>query len=123
MASRKPLDQKAFTKVNKKVLRFVKKTLPKKMLQEFIKNTPRGETGNASRRSNNSLKIRSNKFTITGNYPYSGVLDRGLFPNPPKEGTGKTTNGYSTQATSGMIDPTLKYGNKILAEYIKRVNR
>ena len=36
--------------------------------------------------------------------------------NPPKEGTGRTSGGYSTQSPKGMIEPTLDYGNKIFAK-------
>jgi len=128
MARNKPLDTKAILKVNKRVIRYVKRILPKKMFKEFKDNTPisspvagQNVPGNAKR--NTKLQISSNKFTITGDYPYSGILDYGGFPNPPKKGTGKTTGGYSTQATKGMSEPTLIYGNKILAEYIRRVNR
>lgn len=128
MARNKPLDTKAILKVNKRVIRYVKRILPKKMFKEFKDNTPisspvigQNVPGNAKR--NTKLQISSNKFTITGDYKYSGILDYGGFPNPPKKGTGKTTGGYSTQATKGMSEPTLIYGNKILAEYIRRVNR
>ena len=120
MATRQPLGAKRFIKVNRKVKNFIKRTLPKKMLREFIKNTPSGKTGRAKRSTN--LQIEANKFTITGKYPYSGVLDYGGYPNPPKEGTGKTFGGYSTQAPDGMSEPTLEYGNKILRNYIRRNN-
>lgn len=123
MSRRRPLDSRKFQRVNRKVLNFVRRKLPTLMLEEFIKNTPRGETGNASKRSNNKLKIKRTGFSITGDYAYSGVLDRGEFPNPPKKGTGKTFNGYSTQALDGMSEPTLDYGNRTLANYIKRVQR
>lgn len=119
--TRKPLNSTKFIKLNNKLMRFVKNTLPKKMLNEFKKNTPIGETGKAKRST--ILNIDANKFTITGKYPYSGVLDYGGFPNPPKQGTGKTIGGYSTQAPKGMSEPTLEYGNKILRNYIRRNNR
>jgi len=35
--------------------------------------------------------------------PYAAVVEYGWFPNPPKHGTGKTRNGYSTQAPGGMV--------------------
>ena len=125
--TRKPLDTKKFIKLNNKVLRFLKNTLPDKMLTEFKKNTPKGSVlqskapGNAKR--NTKLKKYRNKFTITGDYPYSGVIDRGEYPNPPKKGTGRTRGGYSTQSPDGMIEPTLEYGNKIFANFIRRHNR
>lgn len=35
------------------------------------------------------------------------VLEYGLYPNPPKHGTGKTVNGFSTQAPAGMVRTTI----------------
>lgn len=35
------------------------------------------------------------------------VHEYGLYPNPPKKGTGKTINGYSTQAVGGMVGLTI----------------
>ena len=81
---RNPLDTKKFIKLNNKVNRFLKNTLPDKMLQEFKKNTPVGSLlqsktpGNARRKT--KLQKFSNKFQITGDYPYSGVIDRGEYP-------------------------------------------
>lgn len=118
MATSKPLNVRRFISANKKILRFAKNKLPKLMLEEFKKNTPRGQTGNAKR--NTKLKKKRNGFEILGDYNYSGVIDRGEYPNPPKQGTGKTRGGYSTQAPKGMVDPTLDYGNKKFAEYIRR---
>lgn len=40
---------------------------------------------------------------LYNNLPYIGVLEYGLYPNPPKVPTGKTINGYSTQAPEGFF--------------------
>ena len=40
---------------------------------------------------------------ISNNLPYAPVLEYGLYPNPPKSGTGKTVDGFSTQAPAGMV--------------------
>lgn len=42
-------------------------------------------------------------FTIANNAPYIKMLEFGLYPNPPKNPTGKTIGGYSTQAPQGMF--------------------
>ena len=39
---------------------------------------------------------------LTNNLPYAEVIEFGLYPNPPKNGTGKTVNGYSTKSPAGM---------------------
>lgn len=35
--------------------------------------------------------------------PYVAVVEYGLYPNPPKKVTGKTINGFSSQAPAGML--------------------
>lgn len=47
------------------------------------------------------------KIYLTNNVPYIGMLELGLYPNPPKTRTGKTVNGYSTQAPTGMVRNSL----------------
>lgn len=47
------------------------------------------------------------KIFLANNVPYIGVLELGLYPNPPKSRTGKTINGYSTQAPVGMVRVSL----------------
>jgi hypothetical protein len=44
---------------------------------------------------------------ITNNLSYIPVLEYGLYPNPPKRGTGRTINGFSTQAPNGMVGITV----------------
>lgn len=49
-----------------------------------------------------------NYFILFNNLPYIRHLEYGLYPNPPKNPTGKTINGYSTQAKQGMFRLALK---------------
>jgi|11_taG_2_1085331.scaffolds.fasta_scaffold00187_16 hypothetical protein len=109
---------KKFTKNIAKMERFVKKTLPNASLKEMKDVTPRGKTSNAKRKT--ILKKKKDSFILEGNYPYSGVIDRGEYPNPPKKGTGKTRMGYSTQAMDGIIDPTMKFIKKEVNKFIRR---
>jgi len=44
---------------------------------------------------------------LVNNLPYAPVIEYGLYPNPPKRPTGKTENGFSTQAPAGMRDITV----------------
>ena len=83
-------------------------------LRLYKENTPK-DGGNARR---NTKRVGR---TIIGDYPYAGVLDDGLYPNPPVNGTGKTTNGYSTQATKGMSEPTIAELTKQFNRFVKRV--
>lgn len=46
-------------------------------------------------------------IVIQNNLPYAGVIDDGLYPNPPKSGD-KTRNGYSKQAPQGISDLAIK---------------
>lgn len=38
---------------------------------------------------------------------YAPIIEYGLYPNPPKHPTGRTANGYSTQAPQGMVRITV----------------
>lgn len=40
-------------------------------------------------------------FQVVSDAPHAKVIEYGLYPNPPKKGTGKTVNGFSTQAPKG----------------------
>lgn len=42
-------------------------------------------------------------FVLFNNLPYIRHLEYGLYPNPPKGGSGKTAGGFSTQAPQGML--------------------
>jgi hypothetical protein len=44
-------------------------------------------------------------FFFTNNLPYARVVEFGLYPNPPKKGTGKTVGGFSKLAPQGMVRP------------------
>lgn len=113
------VNDRIYKKRIRKLKRYIRNKLPKESLKEFKENTPR-DKGNA--RSKTKLKrVSSRGFTIQGDYEYSGVLDRGLFPNPPKEGTGKTKGGYSTQAPKGMVDPTTDFIEKEIRDFIRRI--
>jgi hypothetical protein len=43
------------------------------------------------------------KIYMTNALPYIRILEYGGYPNPPKRPTGKTINGFSTQAPGGMV--------------------
>lgn len=107
-------------RVNKRILRYVKRQLPKETLAEFKQNTP-VDQGNARRKTNMRKTFKG--FKITANYKYAGVLDEGGFPNPPIAGTGKTRNGYSTQAPKGMIKPTVEWLEQTLRQKVKGFTR
>lgn len=55
-------------------------------------------------------------FWLANALPYIRVLEYGLYPNPPKKGTGKTVGGYSTQAPSGMVRVSAVEFEQIVAE-------
>lgn len=40
-------------------------------------------------------------FQVVSDAPHAKVVEFGLYPNPPKKGTGKTVDGFSTQAPKG----------------------
>jgi len=44
---------------------------------------------------------------MTNNSIVAVVHEYGLYPNPPKKGTDKTINGFSTQAVGGMVGLTI----------------
>ena len=108
------VNDKLFRKQIRKIENYVDRKIPKIALKEYKKNTPK-DSGNARR------KTKLFNRTIRGNYGYAGVLDDGLFPNPPKEGKGKTSGGFSTQAPQGMTKPTVKEIEKQFRAFIKRV--
>lgn len=108
------IDDKLFRKQMRKITRFVDRELPKKALVIYRKETPQ-DTGNARRKTKRRGK------TIVGDYAYSGVLDSGLYPNPPKKGTGKTTGGFSTKAKKGMAKPTIAKLQILLDRFVRKV--
>ena len=107
MATKKAtLNARAFKKDLKKLENFIYGNFAREVLDDFKKETPI-ESGNARSKTNKRVS-RKRYIAILTDYPYGEVLDSGLYPNPPKGGTGKTRGGYSTQAPKGMSDPTLK---------------
>lgn len=111
------VNDKIFKKRIKKLERFATRQLPNKTLDKFKKSTPI-DKGNARR--NTKLKRKAKGFNVIGDYNYSGVLDQGLYPLNPEQGTGKTSKGYSTQAPEGMVKPTLKFVNETVRDFVKR---
>ncbi len=112
------VNSRKFKRNIRKAEKFFNETLPKKALKEFKKLTPK-DSGYA--RSKTQGKRTANGYEITGNYAYSGVIDRGLYPNPPKGGSSKTRGGYSKQAPEGMVRPTQKYLRRQVQKFIKRL--
>jgi hypothetical protein len=111
------VDDKLFRKQMLKIERYVDRTMPREALKEYKKNTPKAKKNGGNARSKTKRRGR----TIIGDYGYAGVLDDGLFPNPPREGTGKTIGGYSTQAKKGMATPTIIALQELLNKYVKKV--
>jgi hypothetical protein len=44
---------------------------------------------------------------LVNNSPQAWVIEHGGYPNPPKKGTGRTINGFSTQAPAGVVGLTV----------------
>lgn len=112
------VNDRRIRRVTKSLLNYVKRSLPRDSLKQMKEETPI-QSGNARRKT--VLSTNKNGFKLTGNYPYSGVIDKGGYPNPPKEGTGKTRNGYSTQAPKGVTEPTVKFIEKTMRRKIRRM--
>lgn len=47
-------------------------------------------------------------FYLVNSLPYARVIEFGLYPNPPKNGKGKTVNGFSKKAPAGMARINLR---------------
>lgn len=119
MARKFGLDDRKFRKRNKRIERYMDTVFPNKVLEDFKDNTPKA-SGNA-RQKTRKRRVREG-WQIIGDYPYSGVIDQGKYPNPPKKGTGKTRNGYSTQALDGIVKPTLKQAQARFRRFIRRIS-
>ena len=51
---------------------------------------------------------------IATNKVYAPIIEYGLYPNPPKRPTGRTINGFSTQAPNGVVRITVRdFENRI----------
>jgi len=119
----------ATTELMKRVNREIRAQL-KRTCKKIIKQTPvdTGRLKNNWYASNRRVGIRTNKqtdpsgkksmarvdkalsrlkvgqrFHFFNNLPYARVVEFGLYPNPPKKGTGKTVNGFSKKAPQGML--------------------
>jgi hypothetical protein len=114
------IDSRAFKRDIKKLTKFIYGTFAKEVLKDFKKETPR-DTGNARNKTKVKVSKGSETIKILTNYPYGNVLDEGLYPNPPKKGTGKTAGGYSTQAKKGMSEPTLENARKRLNKFVRKL--
>ena len=118
MATKATLNARAFKKDLKKLDRWVQGRFADSILKNFKKETPK-VSGYA--RDHTKKKVSRKQIEIVANYPYGAVLDDGLYPNPPKGGTGKTVNGYSTSARKGMSEPTLKQATKDFNKFVRKL--
>ena len=112
-------------RVNREIRRELRRTC-KKIIQDTPVDT--GRLKNNWYASNRQVGVRTNKstdptgknslarvdkalsrlkigqrFHFFNNLPYARVVEFGLYPNPPKNPTGKTANGFSKKAPSGML--------------------
>ena len=85
----------------------------------IIDRTPIDE-GNAKEGWEIQVHESGMRYRIVNKVPYIGVLEYGLFPNPPKKGTGKTVGGYSTQAPAGMVGVTIVEFPEIVTRITRR---
>jgi len=119
MARTVNLSTTKFQKKMKRLAKYVKRRWPHEVFDAFVEQTPKGKTKNA--RNKTKMKRVAQGYKIVGDYPYSGVIDQGLYPKTPKNGAGKTRNGYSTQAPEGIVDPTAKEAKEIFERYARRM--
>jgi len=119
----------ATTEIMKRVNREIRRQL-RRTCKQIIKDTPvdTGRLKNNWYASNRRVGTRTNKstdpsgknslarvdkalarlktgqrFHFFNNLPYARVVEFGMYPNPPKNPTGKTVNGFSKKAPSGML--------------------
>ena len=119
----------ASTDLMKRVNREVKRQL-RSTCKKVIRDTPvdTGRLKNNWYASNRRIGVRSTKatdpsgqnslsrvdkalerlkagqrFYFFNNLPYARVVEYGMYPNPPKNPTGKTFNGFSKKAPEGML--------------------
>jgi hypothetical protein len=64
---------------------------------------PSGERSMSEAKSKIKTVVADETIVFSNNLPYAPVIEYGLYPNPPKKPTGKTINGFSTQAPKGMV--------------------
>ncbi len=63
---------------------------------------PSGERALGEAKTKINKVVGDETIVFSNNLPYAPVVEFGLYPNPPKNPTGKTINGFSTQAPKGM---------------------
>ena len=112
------INNRVYRKKIKKLQKYAKTRLPRDTLKFFKDATPI-DGGNARR--NTRLTKKRDGFSISGDYDYSGVIDRGEYPKNPITKTGKTIRGYSTQSPRGMTIPAGKFVEKEVRNFIKRI--
>ena len=121
------LDSRRLKKNLKKAKRYLtrRQGLPREVFQEWVRVTPRGETRNAKR--SNKMRRVGKKYVIEADYNYSGVIDRGEYPNPPKQGTGKTRDGYSkdnlrrAKPYKGLVEPSIEFAIDKFKKFLRRL--
>lgn len=75
------------------------------------------DASRALREAQKALTLPVGGVTYMSNsLPYARVIEYGQYPNPPKNPTGKTVNGFSVQAPQGVVRlSALEY-----SDYVKR---
>tara|TARA_R110000803_G_C11835287_1_gene303845 strand:- start:220 stop:672 length:453 start_codon:yes stop_codon:yes gene_type:complete len=58
---------------------------------------------------------------LSNNLPYAYKIEYGLYPNPPKNPTGKTVNGFSTQAPKGMVRVSIRRVKAAMTKAIRNL--
>lgn len=53
-------------------------------------------------------KISDDTYMISTDKPYAWVLEYGMYPDPPKNQTGKTKGGFSIKAPEGFVRISIK---------------
>jgi len=67
-----------------------------------------------------ALSAPGKVYYLSNNVEYIGVLEYGGFPNPAKQGTGKTAGGFSLQSPRGMVRMTMMEVKKELSRQVRR---
>jgi len=70
--------------------------------RSLLSEDPSGERAMTEARKKIKPVKGDETIVFSNNLPYAPVVEFGLYPNPPKNPTGKTINGFSTQAPKGM---------------------
>jgi hypothetical protein len=61
-------------------------------------------------------RFPASAYFISNNMPYAEKLEFGGYPSSPKKQTGKTQNGYSTQAPNGMVRISVAEFERVIRE-------